>query len=884
MLIAMLMAVLVAAPAAQDPAKPMDLAPGAQYDARVPTLKQVTGHDYGEAISTPEEIVAYFKALEAASSGRMTLVEYGRSYEGRPLHVAMIGNPRWVGKGRLESLRVSLGFLAEPRGSRPDQAQDILTNVPVVVWMLHSVHGNEISSSESAMAEAYHLLAAQGDPDVDRVLRDAVVLIDPLQNPDGRARFIASNQQGSGPQPDGEPASIEHDEPWPGGRPNHYLFDMNRDWLALSQAETRARVRFGLQYPAHVVADLHEMGGDATYYFAPPADPANPYITPRQQEWLRTIGQENARRFDARGFAFFAHEVFDSFYPGYGDSWPMFNGAVAMTFEQASSRGLVFRRDDDTVLTYRDAVVHHFTAAMSTIETAAANREAILRDYREYRRSAVAEGEKAAVREYLVPPGVDPSRAQAFGDKLVEHGIEVRRLLEPVKIGTRTLPAGTLAISAAQPSFRLLRNLMEPDIKMDEKFIKEQERRRQKRLGDQIYDVTAWSLPLLFDVEVVQSAVPVTAKGERLSSMEQPPHPAALLPPAKAAYLLPWGSSTAAAVAEAVRAGIRIHTGGETFTIGPRTFDVGTAIVRVAENTPASLGRLAGILSRHPAVEVVPLDSTWVDAGMSLGSMMVTLVKAPKILLVWDSPAQSDSAGWARYVLEQRFGVPVTVVRARSLRRLELQRYNVLVLPDGSYGATFGDDDVRRLRDWISGGGVLVTIADASRWATGEKVGLLGTSTLMRDGQPAGAEKDAKKPAAADPAKPFDYEKAIQPDAEPPESVPGAVMRVTLDREHWIAAGLDDEVQVVVEGSRVFNPIKLDKGRNVGVYAKKDRLVAAGFAWPPSVDLLAQRAFLVDQPMGRGHVIAFAEDPNFRAVSEAAELLFINAVLLGTSR
>ena len=731
------------------------------------------------------------------------------------------------------------------------------------------------------MAEAYHLLATQNDPKVEMILRDAVVMIDPLQNPDGRARFIASNRQGSGPQPNAEPASIEHDEPWPGGRPNHYLFDMNRDWLALSQAETRARVRFSLQYPAHIVADLHEMGGDATYYFAPPADPANPYVTPRQQEWLRTIGKENARRFDARGFAYFAREIFDSFYPGYGDSWPMLNGAVSMTFEQASTRGLVYRREDDTLLTYREAVVHHFTAALSTMETAAANREAILRDYREYRRSGIAEGEKAAAREYLVPPGVDPSRTKAFADKLVEHGLEVRRLEEAVKVGTRTLPAGTLAVSSAQPSFRLLRNLMEPDVKMDETFLKEQQRRRQKRIEDQIYDITGWSLPLLYDVEVVPSAAPIAAKSV---AWPAPGTPAAALSPAKAAYLLPWGAGTAAAVAEAVRAGVRIHTGGEPFTIGDRRFDVGTAIVRVAENPPDVLTRLAAILARH-TVEAVPLDSTWVDDGMSLGSMYVSLVKTPKVLLVWDSPADSDSAGWARFVLEQRYGVPVTVVRARSLRRLEMSRYNVLVLPAGSYGSIFGDDDVRRLRDWIGSGGVLVTIGDASQWASGEKVGLLTTATLMRDGQPAGADKDkdAKKPAA-EPGKPFDYDKAVQPDTEPPESVPGAVMRVTLDREHWLAAGLDDEMQAVVEGTRVFSPIKLDKGRNVGIYAKKDRLVAGGVAWPASVDLLAQRAFVIDQPVGRGHVIAFAEDPNFRAVTEAAELLFMNAVLLGTSK
>jgi hypothetical protein len=890
MFIALIMAMLSVAPAAQDAPNVLELAPGARYDSRIPTLKQVVGHDYGEAISTSEQIVAYLKALEAAAPDRMKLVEYGRSYEGRPLFVALIGHASRLKS--LELLRVALGALAEPRGSRASEDGERLQQVPVVVWLLHSVHGNEISSSEAAMAEAYHLLAAEGDPKVDMILRDAVIMIDALQNPDGRARFIATNQQGSGPQPASEPASIEHDEPWPGGRSNHYLFDMNRDWLALSQTETRARVSFGLQYPAHVVADLHEMGGDSTYYFAPPADPANPYITPRQQEWLRTVGRENARRFDARGFAFFAREVFDSYYPGYGDSWPLFQGAIAMTFEQASTRGLVFRRDDETLLTYREAVVHHFTAALTTMETAAANREAILRDYREYRRSAVAEGEKAAVREYLVPPGVDPSRTRAFGAKLLDHGIEVRRLEEPVVVGTRTLRAGTLAIAAAQPSYRLLRNLMEPDIKMDEKFIKEQERRQKKRLGDQIYDVTAWSLPLLFDVEVVPSAVPTAARSVRLSKTgDWPPLTTPPLPPARAAYLLPWGSSTAAAVAEAVRAGIRVHTGGEPFTIGSRTFAVGTAIVRVAENAADSLTRLADIVSRHQ-IEVVPLDSTWVDEGMSLGSMQVAAVKAPKVVLVWDSPARSDSAGWARFVLEQRFCQPVTVVRAGSLRRLDLRRYNVLVLPSGSYSAVFSEDDLRRLKDWITGGGVLITLAEASRWATGEKVGLLATKTELRDGRPAGTDEkvDAKPDAkpdqkpSSDPKKPFDYEQAIQPDKEPPESVPGAVMRVTLDREHWLSAGLDDEIQAVVEGSRVFTPIKLDQGRNVGIYAKKDRLVASGFAWPNSQDRLPQKAFLIDRPLGRGHVIAFAEDPNFRAVAEATELLFINAVLLGTSR
>ena len=397
MIIALMVALLSVQPAAQDAQQPLDLVPGARYDTRIPAPKQVVGHEFGEEISTPAEIVTYLKALAAAVPDRTRLVEYGKTWEGRPLYVMIIGSADRL--SRLDAIKRGLAQLADPRGVSAADAERLINDLPVVVWMMHAVHGNEVSSSDAALAEAYHLLAAQGDARVETILREALVLVDPLQNPDGRARFVASNEQGRAAVPNSEPASIEHDEPWPGGRPNHYLFDMNRDWLALSQLETRARARLGLEWHPQVVVDLHEMGGNSTYYFAPPAEPANPYITARQREWLQNFGKENARRFDSRGFAYFAREVFDAFYPGYGDSWPMLQGAIAMTFEQASARGLAYRRDDDTVLTYRDGVLHHFTAALQTMETAATNRAALLRDYFEFRRSAVAERSKATARE-----------------------------------------------------------------------------------------------------------------------------------------------------------------------------------------------------------------------------------------------------------------------------------------------------------------------------------------------------------------------------------------------------------------------------------------------------------------------------------------------------
>jgi hypothetical protein len=868
----------------------LELMPGAKYDPKIPTVRSVLGHEPAERIASPEAITIYLKALQAAAPDRTRLVEYARTWEGRPLHVLAIASPDRIAK--LDTIKSGLKRLADPRGVSSAEADDLVARLPVVVWLMHAVHGNEISSSDAALAEAYHLLAAQGDPAVNLILKEALVLIDPLENPDGRARFVFQNLQGEAAIPDAEPASAEHDEPWPGGRSNHYLFDMNRDWFAQSQPETRGRTKVFLEWFPQVVVDLHEMGGNSTYYFAPPADPLNPYITKAQQGWFDVFGRANAQRFDERGFSYFIREVYDSFYPGYGESWPIFHGAVGMTYEQASARGLRFRRDDGGILTYRDGVVHHFTAAMTTAETAAKNRAKLLRDFFEFRRGAVQEGEQGAIREFLLPPGSDPSRTDRLARLLTAQGFDVRRAEEPVKAGTRQFPAGTFLVSAAQPGGRLLRNLLDAHVPQPESFVKEQERRRKKRLSEQIYDVTAWSLPLAFDVEVVTSGRVVSVKSTAVApgdlpwSLVETPSAAAAAAPLAAArvgYLLPWGSGGAGAVIEALGAGIRMRSADLPFTLKGRTFAGGTVLVRSAENGPDLAEKLGAIASRHGA-EVVPIDSAFVEGGISLGSGNVQPLKAPRVLMAWDTPSQSLSAGWARYVLERRFGQPVTAVRTASLGRVDLDRYDVLVLPSGNY-TTITGDLLRRLKDWISGGGTLVTLAEASRWAARENVGLLSTTTELRGGKPdvepaAGADKPPDKPKSDAPAQPIDIDKAIEPDRERPE-VPGALLRATIDLEHWLSAGTDGEIQVMVEGSRIFTPIKLDKGRNVAVYGKADNLIASGLVWDDLKPQYASKAFLMHQPLGQGHVIAFAEDPNFRAFTETTSLLFINAVVLG---
>jgi hypothetical protein len=852
------------------------LAPDTTYDQAIPTLKQIVGHEPGDAITTPEQIGIYLGALTKAAPDRTRLVHYATTWEGRPLHYLIVGSKERI--ARLDDIRKGIQTVA----SGAADADKLIAELPAIVWFIHGVHGNEISSSDAALAEAYHLLAGRSK-DVEATLRDALVIIDPMQNPDGRQRFVTANLAGRAASPDAEPLSAEHDEPWPGGRSNHYLFDMNRDYFALSQPETQGRAKVMLEWYPQVVVDLHEMGGNSTYYFAPPANPLNPLITAAQQKWFDAFGRANAAQFDRRGFSYFVREVYDSFYPGYGESWPIFHGSIGMTYEQASARGLAFRREDGTTLTYKQAVTQHFTAAVTTALTAAQNRERLLRDFYEYRRSAIAMGAQGT-RQYIIPAGKDRSRTTRLAQLLASQGIQVNRADDAFQVATRQVPAGSFIVPLGQPAGRLARNLLDPDVKMDDAFLKEQERRRQERLPDQIYDVTAWSLPLAFDVEIVASDRVNTVKSTRV----EPLGTAAGAPPAQAGsplgFLLPWGSGAAATAAEALRAGIKIHSADQAFTHSGRRYEAGTAFVRVAGNAQNVATTLTEIAHRHNA-ELVPITETWTEEGISLGSGQVVTLQAPRVLLAWDAPASSLSAGWARYVLERRFGQTVTAMRSSTLQNFDMRNYDVLVLPSGTYN--FSDDALRRLKDWIRNGGTLITLAEASRWAARDRIGLISTDTLLRDGNPErddpptqGAPQGSGGLAKPDPAKPFDYDKAIQPERERPENLAGAMLRVKLDRNHWLTAGLDDEIQVIYEGARVFAPLKLDAGRNVAIYANADRVVAAGLVWKEAQPLLAQRAYLMHQPTGRGHVIAFAEDPNYRAFAEATELLFINAVLL----
>jgi len=856
--------------------------PASTYDPRIPTFRQVLGYEPGERITSHTGLLKYMEAL-AAATRQVKIFEYAKSWEGRSLIYAAVGSEANI--KRLDEIRAGMQKLADPRRTSDSEARKLITSLPAVIWLAYGVHGNELSSPEAALLTAYHLLASRKNQMVDDILAQVLVLIVPTQNPDGRDRFVHHFEQSEGLEPDAQPLAAEHVEPWPGGRSNHYLFDLNRDWFALTQPEIRGQAKVLLEWFPLVYVDLHEMGADSTYYFAPEAVPYNPHLTKEQTGSLHWFGRNNARWFDQFGFDYFTREVFDAFYPGYGASWPAYHGAVAMTYEQASTRGLVVLRSDESLLHFRDTVRHHFVASLSTAETAARNREKLLDQFYRYRKTAIEEGSKENIREYILPRRGDTSAVDKLAAVLGEQGIELKRATATFRSGGKEYPAGSYVIPLAQPAKRLIRNLLDAQVSMDEKFVKEQERLRAKKLPDEVYDVTAWSLPLSYNVEAVPSSEVSQGSFESVRPERIPP--GKVSGKASVAYLVAGNTQAAGRLlAAALRQELYILSADKPFTQDGRTYPAGTLIFKAKDN-PADLPQRLEKLARATGADIQPTNTGWVEDGVNFGSRYVVRVRKPNVALAWDRPVSSSSAGWARFVLEREFSYPVTALRAQSLASADLSRFQTLILPEGlgeGYSQTFGARGTQRLKDWVGAGGTLVGIGSAVSYLADPKVKLLA---MTQEEAPREA-KPAKKPEAEEARTPGkllateeDYKKAIQAESELPDRTLGVMARARLDPDHWLTAGLGETVNALVSGRLIFTPIKLDKGVNAAVFLGPDRLLASGYLWEENRKQLAYKPLLVVQREGRGLVIGFTADPNFRAYMDGMNMLFVNAVLRG---
>ena len=847
--------------------------PGASYDPSIPSVEDVLGYASGDRITWHRDTVRYFEALEAAAPDRVSVARYGQTWEGRELIYVVISSP--ANMARLDAIKANMQALRNPAATSRAEAERIIADQPAVTWLSYGVHGNEISSTDAAMMTAYHLLAARNDPRTAAILENTVVVIDPMQNPDGRDRFIQRYETARGLVPDSDRISAEQNEPWPSGRTNHYLFDMNRDWFMMTQPETQGRVRAVQEFYPVAFVDAHEMGSDSTYYFAPEAIPYNPHLAADQRASLELFGRTNARWFDRFGMDYFTREVYDAFYPGYGASWPSYFGSIAMTYEQSSSRGLVVRKYDGVEMPYRETVRGHFVTSLGTAETVANNRQKFLEDFYAYQVSAIEEGRSGDVRSYVIPTQRDQAGANKLAGLLVQQGVDVERADAAFRACGREYDAGSFVINLAQPAKRLIRTLLDPDVPLDAEFVAEQERLRAKKLPDEIYDVTAWSLPLMMNVRTDACGRAVT--GDFTAAAPDLVQPGTISDPADVtAYLVPWGEAPAIRLlANAHRQGLAVKSTDKAFTHNGVRYPSGTLIFDAADN-PDDLGDTLARLAETTGAHVTGVSSTWVTDGPNFGSGNVVRMNAPKVAMAWDEPTSQYSAGNTRFVIERQFDYPVTVIRSSQLAGADLRRYQVLILPESydGYMGTLGENGADNLARWVERGGVLITVGNATRYAADPLVDLVSirredayvdeavTDTVADTGDD---EDPDTTVAGSIISGDEDYAARTTPAATGPDSVGGVLLRATVDSDHWLGAGVSDTLNVLVRGSDIFTPARLDAGVNVARFEGADELLASGYLWDDNRQQLAYKPFAVVEPRGDGYVVAFTQEPNVSA-------------------
>ncbi|HEY0021915.1 MAG TPA: M14 metallopeptidase family protein [Longimicrobium sp.] len=811
-----------------------------------PSPAEVLGHQLGERFTPYAGVQRYSQALAQASE----LVDYrpyGRTPEGRELFQLVIASPQNL--QALPGILAANAELTRPETPAPRAAQIAATN-PAVVYFSYGVHGNETSSSEAALYTAWDL--ARGAPEVRGVLDSVVVIIDPVANPDGRDRYVQWFQSVSGARPNVNPQAREHREPWPGGRFNHYLFDLNRDWSWVTQPETRARLATWFQYNPQVHVDFHEMYYNSSYFFFPAAAPINPIYPEHILEWGRRFGQGNARAFDAQGWPYYTGEAFDLFYPGYGDSWPSLTGAVGMTYEQAGhgAAGLAIQQESGDTLTLHDRAQHHRTSGQATLRTAATGKSRLLLDYAEGQRGA-GRGE----RDFLLVPGDDPTRVESMVSHLRRQGIEVERATSGFSTGAdpfpgftdRTqFPTGTYRVRARQPMGRLAITLLQPETELRAEYS---------------YDVSAWSLPYAYGVAAFRA--PAGAGG----GWAPVPAPAgeavtAQVPAAGYGWLVAPGGAAAGPMVRFLAAGGRASVVTKPSTYAGRRWPAGTWFIPArgdsvqARLTRAGLGGMA-----------VPVASGLAESGIDLGSENVIGRRLPRVAVIGGEGVAPTSFGAHWFFLEQEMGMPFDAVLGSELASLDLSEYDVLVLPDASPRALRGADEA--LKTWIQNGGRLVAVAGGAEVAAG-----MADIKVRERGQADSARGGVSR---------FLEGREERQRREWRQEVPGAILPVRLDPAHPLAfgAGLDGrpgETFALHAGTLVFEPA--ENVETVAYFpARLNRI--SGVISPENVRRLEEGAWVVTRRMGQGSVVLFADDPLFRLFWRSTNPLYVNAILLG---
>ena len=830
---------------------------GVKYDPAIPKPKDALGWGVGEWHVRHDQLVAYLKRV-AAASDRMQIKVIGHTHEQRELLLLTVSSP--ANLARLEKIRKEHLKLSLP-GSKPQPADE----QPLVLYMGYNVHGDESSAGNSALLVAYHLAAAQG-PEIDRLLANSVILLDPCLNPDGLNRFAQWANSHRGKNPVGDVNHREHHAVWPAGRGNHYWFDLNRDWLLLQHPESRARIKVFHEWRPNVHTDFHEMGGHSTYFFQPGVPERKNPLTPLENVRLtEVIAGYHAKALDAIGSLYYTEERFDDYYYGKGSTYPDIHGALGILFEQASSRGHL-RESPHGEFNFAFTIRNQFRTSLSTFAGALENRVRLLNYQKRFYEQALAAGKKHDVAGYVFGGPHDPVRTWLLLDVLLRHRIEVYGLDKSIEAGGQGFAAGySYVVPMAQPQYRLARTLFE----------------RQTDFPDNIfYDVSAWTFPLAMGVpHAALKRVSRSSLGRAVKTAPFPSVPA----PTKGkpyAYAFEWdGYFAPRSLHRLLKAEVKARVA--TRELKTKTPDGvvelgrGTIIVPlgIQKKSAADVRKLLHEAARKDGVRVHPISTGLTPGGIDLGSPSLNPLKKPEPLLVVGDGVRAYEAGEIWHLLDHVFDMKVSLVEGSKLGSLDLHRYTHIILVHGA-GSRISSTGVEKISRWVSRGGVLVALKDSTQWAAEKK---LAKATFKKKDE--SEKKSDKNNEKAEDKKPKRLNYGDHDKIEDAKILSGAFFQTDLDITHPLGFGHRTRELSVFRNSRIYMLPSKNPYGTVAQYT--DAPLLSGYVHAEELEKLKGTASVIAEKRGKGSVILLVDNPNFRAYTHVTTKLFLNAIFFG---
>ncbi|WP_299261250.1 M14 family metallopeptidase [uncultured Aquimarina sp.] len=787
------------------------------------------GYEIGSQFTRHADVVNYFNHV-AANSDLVTYQTYGKTNERRPLTYAIITsaeNQKNIENIRLDHLK-NTGIVAG--SSNPQIA---------VVWLSYNVHGNEASSTEASMKTIYELITTKKE-----WLNNTVVIMDPCVNPDGRDRYANWYNQTKATPYNVDQNATEHNEPWPGGRPNHYLFDLNRDWAWATQVESYSRLTAYNKWMPHVHVDFHEQGINEPYYFAPAAEPFHEIITPWQRDFQTEIGKNHARYFDAEGWLFFTKERFDLLYPSYGDTYPTFMGAIGMTYEQAGHgrAGLGIQTDEGYVLTLKDRALHHTTTGLSTVEISSKNAVKLNTEFKKFFNNS-----SLKYKSYVLNGQVDKIKAltKLLDKHEIKYGYTNSAKISGFNFRENKQGSinanGALVVSTDQPKGKMVKVLFEPDAKLSEPLT---------------YDITAWSIPHAYGLEAIASTSLISANGNKKSNQIDNTANAS-----GAGYIAKWNSlDDAAFLADLLNNKIRVRFSEKNFENSGKKFKKGSLIITKSDNrkTKDYDKIVIDIANKHDR-KLYTTTSSFASNGIDFGSPDVKLINNQRIAVLKGNYTSSLSYGEIWHFFEQQLQYPITSIDTDYFKRVDLDKYDVLILPNGYYGGYLDKNSLDKLKEWVGNGGKVIAIANA--------VNVFAN----KDGFDLKSNKpDEEKKDSIGNLIPYDQRERERVK----DFITGSIYKTKVDTSHPLAFGYEDTYFSLKLGSSSYK--FLQDGYNVA-YMKEPTSVS-GFSGKDAFKGLKNSLVFGEARIGNGSVIYMIDNPLFRSFWENGKLFFVNAI------